>query len=55
MKLHHGFGQMVLAEVARVWAVVLGSVREADTKEMQGHKLVRSRACLAPAVDAQLS
>lgn len=48
MKLHHLFGQMILAEVAWAWAEVLGSVRNADTKEIRGHKLVRNRACLAP-------
>lgn len=48
MKLHHILGQVVLAEVAWAWAAVLGSVREAGTKEVQGHKLVRNRACLAP-------
>lgn len=48
MKLHDLFGQMVLAEGAWAWAVVLSSVTEANTKEIQGHKLVRNRACLAP-------
>lgn len=46
--MHHLFGQMVLAEVAWAWAAVLGSVREAEAKEIQGHILVRNRACLAP-------
>lgn len=48
VKMHHVFGQMVLAEVAWAWAVALGSPREANTKETEGHKLVRNRACLAP-------
>lgn len=35
---------MVLAEVGWAWAVVLGSVREAEEK--QGCKLMRNRACV---------